>query len=135
MSELNVFEQASRLGLRYETTKGSLTVEDLWTLPLTSTVNKPNLNDIALGLYKQVRETADIVSFVDDSAKPDAKVQLQFSIVKHIIDVKKAENAERAAAASKAALKQTLLAALERKQNNALETMTEEEIRQKLSEL
>jgi hypothetical protein len=35
-TELNMFEQASRLKLRFETIRGEFTVEQLWSLPLSS---------------------------------------------------------------------------------------------------
>ena len=34
---MNMFEQAARQGFRFNSTRGLLTTEQLWTLPLTST--------------------------------------------------------------------------------------------------
>ena len=51
-----MFEKASRAKIRFETSKGSLTVEDLWDLPLTSNTGKADLDDIARGLHSQLKE-------------------------------------------------------------------------------
>lgn len=95
-----MFEKASRFGLRYETPQGLLTVEDLWKLPLTSyRPGRASLDDIAVGLFRQLKES-DNESFVKKAAKKDDSTQLAFDIVKHIIDVRMAE--DEAAAAQRA---------------------------------
>ena len=87
-----MFEKASRIGLRYETPQGLLTVEDLWKLPLTSSrPGRANLDDIAINLFRQLKES-DTESFVKKAAKKDDTTQLAFDIVKHIIDVRMAED-------------------------------------------
>ena len=48
MSE--IFMKATQKKLRFDSTQGLLTVEDLWDLPLTGTNKKANLDDIAIGL-------------------------------------------------------------------------------------
>ena len=106
-----MFEQASRLKLRFETTRGVLSYEDLWDLPLTS-ARSVSLNDIAIGLHHQLKH--DTVSFVDDEERPDPRLQLSFDIVKHIIDVRKAEQKTLAEARAKAEQKQKLLGLLAR---------------------
>ena len=65
-----MFEQASRLKLRFTTARGSLSVEDLWDLPLTSTTGKPNLDDIAKSLNRELRATSEETSFVEPNATP-----------------------------------------------------------------
>ena len=95
-----MFEKASRVYLRFDTPQGLLTVEDLWKLPLTSTrAGRANLDDIAVALFRQLKES-DTESFVKKAAKKDDTTQLAFDIVKHIIDVRMAE--DEAAAAQRA---------------------------------
>lgn len=84
------FESASRVKLRFETPNGSLSVEDLWDLPLTAKTNRANLDDIAKGLSRKLRESAE-ESFVSRRSDSDAATELAFEIVKHIISVRVAE--------------------------------------------
>lgn len=84
----NMFEQASRQKLRFDTGVGLLTVEDLWALPLSTTNNKPNLDAIAVELNKALKGTEE--SFVSNKKK-DAILQLKFDLVKHIIDTRMQE--------------------------------------------
>ena len=87
-----MFEKASRIGLRYETPQGLLTVEDLWKLPLTSSrPGRANLDDIAINLFRQLKES-DNESFVKKIATKSDTTQLAFDIVNHIIDVRMAED-------------------------------------------
>lgn len=81
----NIFEQASRCKLRFETTKGLLTVEDLWDLPLSSS-NGVCLDSIAKVLNKQLSDNE--VSFVHQQSKQSKLVSLKFEIVKYIINTR-----------------------------------------------
>ena len=118
-----MFDQATRLKLRFESKKGALSTEDLWDLPLTT------LNDIAKALHKEVESGAE-VSFIEP--KPTAANRtavLQFDIVKHIITTRLNENAAMAAARAKKESRQKLLEVLERKENQALEQLSADQIR------
>ena len=128
-----MFEKAARLALRFTTPKGSLTVEDLWDLPLTS-ASGASLDNIAKGLNRQIKE-ATTESFVVKTSKADAELQLKFDIVKHIIEVRLAENEVAKNAAAKKAEKAKLLEVLSRKQDAALEQKTPEEIEQMIAAL
>lgn len=132
---MNVFEVASRQKLRLVTTKGALSVEDLWDLPLTSSSGRVCLDGIAIELHKQLKNTADVVSFVTDAATTDPTTQLSFDIVKHVISERKAENAAALDAKTRAETKQKILAALAKKQEGAIDAMSEEDLLKKLSEL
>jgi hypothetical protein len=130
-----MFDVATRQKLRFDSPKGLLSVEDLWDLPLTSTTGRANLDEIALSLHKQLRNTADVVSFVDEQAKTDPVSQLKFDIVKHVIETRKKENADALAAKNKAETKQRLLEVLAKKRDSTLEAMSEEDLLKKLAEL
>jgi hypothetical protein len=132
---VNIFEAAARAKLRFETHKGLINAEDLWDLPLTSSTGRVCLDGIAMDLHRQLRTTAEVVSFVDDKATTDPMVQLRFDIVKHVIEQRKKENADAATAKARAETKQRLLEALAKRQDSALDAMSEEDLLKKLSEL
>src|SRR5882724_10767188 len=123
----DLFQAASRQKLRFETPRGLLSIEDLWDLPLTS-ARSVSLDTIALDLHAELKAATDVVSFVDQTAKPDEILQLKFDLVKYVIDVRKAEALETRQAAERREAKQRLLAALDRKREQKIETMSEEEI-------
>src|SRR5574343_985382 len=112
-----MFEQASRLKIRYATDRGNITTEDLWDIPLTSK-NGLSLDNIAKGLYRELRE-ADEVSFVD-SNKTNYLIQLKFDIVKHIIDVNIAENVKAKDALMNKEKKDKLAYIIQQKENEDL---------------
>lgn len=112
-----MFEQATRLKIRFETAKGSLTVEDLWDLPLTS-ANRPNLNDIAKSLSRYLRENEE--DFVGTASKADTAAQLKFAIVKHVIGVRIAENEAAKTAADRRETKTRIMALIAEKQDENL---------------
>lgn len=127
-----IFEQASRLKLRFSTTKGSLTIEDLWDLPLQS-AKSVSLDSIAQDLYRTLKETV-VSSFVDRShaaaqSEASAQTQLKFDLVLHIINVRVAENEAQAASRAKSARRQELLTILEEKNNEALRQMTPDQLK------
>ena len=129
---MSIFQQASRLKLRFDSNKGLLSSEDLWDLPLTSTVNRDNLDDIAKKLYKQLKDS-NTESFVVKAVKTDEVLQLKFDIVKTIIDIKVAE-AEKATVAREAKeKKQRILALIAQKQDEQLAGTSLEEL-QKLAD-
>lgn len=124
-----MFEKASRQKLRFNTSRGLLTVEDLWDLPLTSATGKPNLDDIARNLNRQIRDSGVETSFVDPSASGvDAETQLGFEIVKHVIAVRIAERDAASAAAKKRETKAKILQIIASKQDEALQSKSLEEL-------
>ncbi len=132
---MSLFEKASRLKLRFDSPKGQLTVEDLWNLPLSSKSGAANLDDIARGLHRLLKDDAN-VSFVD-TAKPvdDSANQLKFDLVKHVIDTRLIEQKAEADARSKAAQKLRILEIMENKKNTKLENSSMEELQAMLASL
>lgn len=131
---MSIFEKASRAKLSFESSKGLLTVEQLWDLPLASQSGKANLDDIARELNRKLKSTDD-VSFVLNVVSTNSWDQLKFDIVKHIIDTRLAENAaesnRRVNREQIARLSELLVA----KQEEALQTLTPEEIQAKIDAL
>ena len=129
-----MFEKASRAKVRFETSKGSLTVEDLWDLPLSSATGRACLDTIAKELSKALKND-DNVSFVEKVVKPDEETQLKFEIVKHIIAIRLAENEAVALVTANKAKKQHLLSVLAQKKEGALLSASVEEIEEMLKGL
>lgn len=130
-NNVNIFEQASRLKLRFQTnTNGSLSVDDLWDLPLTSRSSRVNLDDIARGLNRLIKQEGDDVSFVEPASnKQKDDIHLRFEIVKYIINVRVAERRAATEKEERAAKKQQLLEILSRKENAELEGKSVDELR------
>ena len=115
-----MFLKAAESKLRFTSTKGLLTVEDLFDLPLNSTrAGACTLNGIALSIHKALQEGGDI-SFVDDSVVVDATMQLRLDIVKEVIRVKKTANAAKLLARDRADKKKRLLELINNKQDEEL---------------
>lgn len=127
------FELATRLKVRFDTPKGLLSVEDLWDLPLTS-VKGANLDDIARQLHLELRSDND-VSFVNPAQKSDTGLQLKFDLVKHVIDIRLAENAAVANLAANKQRKQHLLGIIQQKEGEALSALSVDELRKMVEDL
>lgn len=124
-----MFEIASRQKIRFETNKGIMTTDDLWDLPLVS--NNPKvltLDEIARDLHKQLKN-GDDVSFVVPERKSDSTKQLKFDIVKHIIDVKLAEQADAVNSRAKAEQNQTIMAIIAQREAQELASLPTDELK------
>lgn len=130
---MSLFEQASREKLRFGTPAGVLTPEDLWDIPLTSQTGKANLDDIAKHLNRKI--SADDESFVDKPAKKDSTAQLAFELVKRVIAVRLEENEAARNAKAKKEEKAKILAIIARKQDQALEEESVEDLMKRIEEL
>ena len=127
--------KAIRAKYRFVTPAGSLSVEDLWDLPLTSTkANAANLNNIAKELSRSLKAESE-EDFVNPKSNINKELQEKLEIVKYVIQVRQEENEAIRTAADKQAKKAKLLEVLDRKQNQALENLTPEEIQAMLASL
>lgn len=124
-----MFEKASRLKIRFDTPQGSLLVEDLWDLPLSNSRNRANLDDIAKGLFKQLKES-ETASFVVKAPKKDEALQLKFDIIKHIIDIRLAEAEAAEMLRANKEKKQKLLALIDEKENAILTDKSLDELKE-----
>ena len=131
---MNIFEQATRRAIRFESPKGDLSVEQLWDLPLQSR-NQFDLDTVAKTVNRQLNAVTEesFVSVRENPAKETLSLKLE--IVKHIISVKLQEAEEARNRANKASEKEKLLRLLDEKQNEALRALTPEEIQERLKAL
>lgn len=127
-----MFEKATRQKLRFESTKGMLSVEDLWDLPLDSATGKANLNDVARSIYRDLK-AEDQVSFVSVQQKTDEVTQLKMDIAKHIIQVKLTEADVAKQLRDAKEKKQKIMEIMSRKQDAALESASLEDLEKMLA--
>lgn len=123
-----MYKKALRMKLRFATSKGKLTTEDLFDLSLT------DLNNMAVALDKKLSESPR-KSFISDVAPDTQEDELRFNIIKDIITTKLAERNEAQNAKAKAAEKAQLLEIIHRKKNQAMENMSIDELEAKLAAL
>jgi hypothetical protein len=128
MSTEKMFEQASRQKLRFSTTKGVLSTEDLWDLSLES------LDALAKGVNKDVKEQSE-ESFIKKASTVSKDLQFRLDILKHIIEVKLAEKDEAKVKADKRARLERLKEVAARKQETALEARDLADIEKEIAEL
>ena len=130
-----MFEKLIRAKARFETPQGSLTLEDLFDIPLTSIKKtNANLDDIARKLSKQVKES-ETESFVVKPAKVDAITLLKFEAVKHIIAIRLAENEAAKLAKDNREKKQRLLSLIAQKEDEQLVGQSIDDLKKMVEEL
>lgn len=129
-----MFEIAARKKVRFDTSRGMMSVEDLWELPLTSTKNNPNLDDIARNLHRQLNN-GENVSFVHGTNMSDSQVQFKFDLVRHIIDTRLEENKIRSESQERATKKQALLAIMAERQSADIRNLPMEDLQKMIDEL
>lgn len=122
-----MFEKALRMRLRFKADCGVVTSEDLWQLSLQY------LDDLARQLNKEIQEKE--VSFIAETTDSDAKLQLSFEIVKHIITVKLAEKEALKVKLENQQRRKQLIEALNDRRQSDLKAMSEEELLKELAAL
>ena len=110
MTTPNLFELATRRKFRFETTRGNLTIEELWDLSIES------LDRIAVALHKKVNTSDD----------------LKLEIVLHVINVRVTEASESRDRQLKAERARTIRDELERRKEDAIKTKSDEELAKEL---
>lgn len=121
-----MFEKATREKVRFTTPVGVLSVEDLWDLPVESKT-RTSLDGIYIVLNREIKDTKE-ESFVAKT-KVNPITELKLEIVKHIITTKMEEAESKALAKAKAEKKAKILDILGEKEDEALKSMTTEELK------
>lgn len=127
MSELNLFEVATRERYMFPF-KGMIDVSDLWDLSLT------NLDLVFKTLNTEAKKYAE-ESLLNTKSKEDEEISNKIEIVKYIVNVKLDEKKKREDAKKNAEMKQRLLEIKAKRQDAALENMSDEDLDKMLAEL
>jgi hypothetical protein len=127
-----LFLTASRRQLRFATTRGHLTTEDLWSLSLKQ------LDALAVSVDEQVKPGGRKTFLENPDTKAneaEADNTLRLEILKTIITIKQDENKAALAESGKRRQKDFLKDLLDRKKIGEMEAMTVEQIEAQLKAL
>lgn len=127
MTTKNLFESATRSKMRFPF-KGMISVEDLWDLSLT------NLDSVFKTLNAEVKKSEE-ESLLNTKSKEDEEISNKIEIVKYIVSVKLDEKKKREDAKKNAEMRQRLLEIKAKRQDAALENMSDEDLDKALAEL
>ena len=131
---MNIYQKAAATKLRFKTNSGAISTEDLFDLPLSSK-NEMNLDTVAKTVHAALKAEEE-GSFVNKTSNPRKdQLELAMEIVKDVIRIKQEEADAKADIAAKAAKREQLLRALERNQEQALATMTVDQLQEELKKL
>lgn len=126
--EKNIFEFAARNALRFSSSKGQVTVEDLYHLSLE------HLNEIGKGIMAQIKANGE-ESLLNAKTSVDEKLEVGLELVKHVINHKQEIAKARSDAKEKATKRAKILEVLARKQDASLEGKSEAELLAELDAL
>lgn len=132
MTETNIFMEATKKKIRFETTKGMLSIEQLWDIPLTGA--GLNLDEIAQDLYARLEKNKS-KSFVSENPSVDPNIELGFNIVLAIIKRKKDDRDmahEKAIIESK---KRRIMEAITKKEDSQYDEVSLSELKEMLDKL
>jgi hypothetical protein len=124
----NIFEKAAKQKLRFSTSKGLITSEDLFGLNLTW------LNKVAMETNAIIKQTTQ-ESFISEANHKDTENELRLEILKHVIASKIAAKDRAKSRAVKDAQKAELQELLADKKKEGLKSLSAEDIEKRLIEL
>lgn len=122
-----MFEQAAQLKLRFPF-RGACTAEDLFDLTLTQL-------DSVFKTLNAERKTMEQESLLEVKTQDTAILDLQIGIVRRVVEIKQATQAENKARKDRYEQRQKLLSILANKQDAELQGKTVEEIQAMIAAL
>ena len=131
---VSMYEYAARHKLRFLSTKGELTVEQLWDVPLRSK-DDFNLDSIAKTANSALKRLSE-ESFVQPvRTQAHEKAEFALALVKHVIEVKLDEEKAAKMRAENRVEREKLLKILAEKQEGKLSELTERELQKRINAL
>lgn len=127
MTNNELFINATRNNYQFPF-RGMINVIDLWDLSLT------NLDSVFKTLNVEVKKSEE-ESLLNTKSKEDEEISNKIEIVKYIVSVKLDEKKKREDAKKNAEMRQRLLEIKAKRQDAALENMSDEDLDKALAEL
>lgn len=127
MTNNELFINATRLNYQFPF-RGMINVIDLWDLSLR------NLDSVFKTLNAEVKKSEE-ESLLNTKSKEDEEISNKIEIVKYIVSVKLDEKKKREDAKKNAEMRQRLLEIKAKRQDAALENMSDEDLDKALAEL
>ncbi len=124
---INIFKYAAKKKLRFPY-KGFISVEDLFVLDIEE------LNDVYKAL-KELETNSSEVSLIKERTDKDKDLEVQIAIVEEIFADKTKAIDRAKKSAEKKAQAQQILEIINKKQNEALENLSQEELEERLASL
>lgn len=121
-----LFETATRNKMRFPF-RGMISVEDLWDLSLT------NLDSVFKTLNAEAKKSEE-ESLLETKSKENEELSNKIELVKYIVNIKLEEKKTRENARKNAEMKQRLLEIKAKRQDAALENMSDEDLDKMLAE-
>lgn len=121
---MNIYQEASKRGLRFNTEKGVLSVEQLWSLSFAT------LGRIIKAVKEALKKSGgdDDLAFLNEDNKQDTTELLRFEILKDVYLTKQKENEELRNAASVKEYNQKILSLIQEKKEDKLKGLSVEEL-------
>lgn len=133
----NIYKQASQQKLRFESKRGLLTTEDLFTLPISK--GEISLRNLAIAVKKLTKSDTEIPDFLSDEASAQTKeqqlLQLQFDILKDVIETRKEENQQSTEAYKRDQERAAIRELIAKKKQQNLEDLSIDELEAKLKNI
>lgn len=127
MTNNELFINATRVNYQFPF-RGMINVIDLWDLSLT------NLDSVFKTLNAEAKKSEE-ESLLNTKSKEDEEISNKIEIVKYIVSVKLDEKKKREDAKKNAEMRQRLLEIKAKRQDAALENMSDEDLDKALAEL
>ena len=118
---MDIFKAASQEKLRFNTTKGSLSTENLWDL------STKELDSLAVSLQSEYEQSSKKSFLVKRSAK-DATAKLRFDIALEILNTKVAEGEAAAEKLENKQFNEKILGLIDKKREAEMENKSEKEL-------
>ncbi len=124
---MDIYKQGIIAKVRFNSQKGQVSMEDLYDLPLTS-ARGVSLDALAKDVNRELKNSEE-ESFVTTASKASSALQLKLDILKDVIAFKKEENESKKSAVVNKAKKERIKEILAKKQDDGLESMSEEDLK------